>query len=80
MVVIHPDECIDCGLCEPACPINAILSEDELGADNRDLIELNRTYAEKWSNITKPKATPFDTEYWKNQPNKRNLIEDFPKK
>ncbi len=78
MVVIHPDECIDCGLCEPACPIGAILSEDELSANERHFIDLNRKHAEKWPNLTKPKATLFDTEYWKNQINKHNLIEDYP--
>ena len=40
-LVIHPDECIDCALCEPECPVAAIVSEDELPAGQRDFLELN---------------------------------------
>ena len=40
-LVIHPDECIDCALCEPECPAEAILSEDELPEDQMDFIEIN---------------------------------------
>lgn len=80
MVVIHPDQCIDCGLCEPACPINAIVSEDELTFEQQSLIELNRSYAEKWPNITKPKTSSFDTEYWQKQHKTIDMIEDYKKK
>ena len=40
-LVINPDECIDCALCEPECPIDAILSEDELPEDLIDFLEIN---------------------------------------
>jgi ferredoxin len=80
MVVIDPDQCIDCGLCEPACPISAIVSEDELLTDPKALWDLNKTYAQKWPNITKAKPTSFDTEYWASQLNKIHLIEDISKK
>ena len=51
MLVIHPDECIDCGVCEPECPVEAILPDTEPGAE--DWVEHNRKYAEEWSNITR---------------------------
>ena len=51
MLVIHPDECIDCGVCEPECPAEAILPDTEAGAD--EWIEHNRKYADEWPNITR---------------------------
>jgi len=80
MLVIHPDQCIDCGLCEPACPIDAIVSEDELLPTQSFLYDLNQKYAETWPGITKIKASPFDIEHWKNQIDKSHLIEDYAKK
>ena len=50
MLVIHPDECIDCGVCEPECPPEAILPDTEPGADV--WITLNQEMAEIWPNIT----------------------------
>jgi ferredoxin len=50
MLVIHPDECIDCGVCEPECPVDAIKPDTEPGLES--WIELNRDYSEKWPNIT----------------------------
>ena len=50
MLVIHPDECIDCGVCEPECPAEAILPDTEPGAE--DWVEHNRKYSELWPNIT----------------------------
>jgi ferredoxin len=49
MLVINPDECIDCGVCEPECPAKAIEPEN---ADNAKWLEMNREYAGKWPNIT----------------------------
>ena len=50
MLVIHPDECIDCGVCEPECPPEAILPDTEPGADV--WVTLNQEMAEIWPNIT----------------------------
>ena len=36
MLYIHPDECVDCGACEPVCPVNAIFYEDDLPGDQKD--------------------------------------------
>ncbi|MGO9546130.1 MAG: ferredoxin FdxA [Rhodomicrobium sp.] len=58
MLVIHPDECIDCGVCEPECPVDAIKPDTEPGLEK--WLELNRDYSEKWPNITVKKAYPPD--------------------
>ncbi|MEM9223412.1 MAG: ferredoxin FdxA [Pseudomonadota bacterium] len=63
MLVIHPDECIDCGVCEPECPADAIRPDTEPGLE--DFLELNARYANEWPNITvkkdpMPDASEFD--------------------
>lgn len=63
MLVIHPDECIDCGVCEPECPAEAIKPDTEPGLEN--WLKLNTEYAEKWPNIAVkkeplPGAEEFD--------------------
>ena len=57
MLVINPDECIDCGVCEPECPVDAIKSEDD--TDSKWL-EVNAEYSEKWPNLTINKGAPAD--------------------
>ena len=49
-IVIHPDECIDCGVCEPECPVDAIQADTDPGAD--EWLEYNREMSEIWPNIT----------------------------
>jgi len=51
-LVIHPDDCIDCGACEPECPVEAIFEEDELPDKWNHYVELNAKYSEEWANIT----------------------------
>ncbi|MGF1623456.1 MAG: ferredoxin FdxA [Alphaproteobacteria bacterium] len=63
MLVIHPDECIDCGVCEPECPAEAIMPDTEPGLDK--WLEINRTYSESWPNITRKKDSPEDADQWK---------------
>jgi ferredoxin len=75
MLVIHPDECIDCALCEPECPVDAIFSEDELPEDQADFLELNRELADIWPNITEKKDALSDAEQWNGVPNKRDMLE-----
>lgn len=58
MLVIHPDECIDCGVCEPECPADAIKPDTESGLDK--WLQINTEYAEKWPNITAKKEPPAD--------------------
>ena len=60
MLVIHPDECIDCGVCEPECPVEAIKPDTEPGLEK--WLELNRSCSEKWPNITVKKDAPPDAD------------------
>ena len=63
MLVIHPDECIDCGVCVPECPVDAIKPDTEPGLEK--WLELNREYALKWPNITDKKDMPKDArDHW----------------
>ena len=76
MLVIHPDECIDCGVCEPECPIEAIVPDtDERG---ESFLELNREYSTQWPNITRMKPALPEAEDYKDKKNK--LEEDFSPK
>jgi ferredoxin len=63
MLVIHPDECIDCGVCEPECPAEAIIPDSEPVAEQ--WLPLNREYAASWPNITRKKPQPDDADEWK---------------
>ena len=76
-LVINPDECIDCALCEPECPANAIFSEDELPAGQEVFIEINTELSEKWAgnNITQIGEQPADREEWNGKPNKLQYLE-----
>lgn len=67
MLVINPDECIDCGVCEPECPIEAIKSESE---DLIDLLELNKKYSSIWPNIAVKKDPLPDADLYKTEENK----------
>ncbi len=68
MLVIHPDECIDCGVCEPECPAEAILPDTE--PDVEKWVEVNRTYSEQWPNINRKGEEPTDADRWKDVTNK----------
>ena len=62
MLVIHPDECIDCGVCEPECPAEAIKPDTEPGLDK--WLEVNTKYASAWPNITEKSEPPADAKEW----------------
>ena len=68
MLVIHPDECIDCGVCEPECPVEAIKPDTEPGLEK--WLELNRKFSEAWPNITSKKAAPPDADDYKDKTGK----------
>ena len=75
ILVINPDECIDCALCEPECPANAIHPDDEIPSGQEIFLALNADLAKKWPVITEHKDAPEDASTWDGQPNKLGLLE-----
>ncbi len=74
-LVIDPEECIDCTLCEPECPANAIFAEDELPEGQEKFITINEELAKTWPIITEVKDAPEDAEDWNGKPGKADLLE-----
>jgi|TARA_B110000483_G_C17927021_1_gene439217 ferredoxin len=74
-LVIHPDECIDCALCEPECPVEAIFAEDEVPEGQEIFLELNAELAEIWPNISEKKEPPADHAEWNGVPDKLQHLE-----
>jgi ferredoxin len=74
-LVIDPDECIDCTLCEPECPVEAIFSEDEVPAGQEEFKKLNAELAKKWPVITEKKPAPPDAKQFEGVVEKRKLLE-----
>lgn len=72
MLVINPDECIDCGVCEPECPAGAIISET--ADDSARWIVLNARLAAQWPNITDKRDAPADADDWKGVPDKLKFL------
>jgi ferredoxin len=68
MLVIHPDECIDCGVCEPECPAEAIKPDTEPALET--WLKLNADLAKSWPNITQKKDAPSDAKQWDGVPQK----------
>ncbi len=75
ILVIDPEECIDCTLCEPECPAEAIVAEDDLPDDQAQFLELNAELAKIWPVITEKKDPPPDAEEWDGVPNKLQYLE-----
>ena len=67
-LTIDPDECIDCGVCEPECPVDAIKPDTEPNLDK--WLELNREYSEKWPNITSKKDALPDADNFRDEKEK----------
>ena len=72
MLVIHPDECIDCGVCEPECPPEAILPDTEPEAEG--WVKINRELSEFWPNITQRIDPPEDAKEFENVEKKYELF------
>ncbi|MAR95995.1 MAG: hypothetical protein CMD46_06595 [Gammaproteobacteria bacterium] len=73
-LVIHPDECIDCGLCVPECPIEAIYPDDELPNDQIEFVEINAKLADVYENITEAKEPLPDADNFKDVENKKQFL------
>ncbi|MBL6928660.1 MAG: ferredoxin family protein [Rhodospirillales bacterium] len=79
-LVINPEECIDCGVCEPECPAEAIVPDTEPGIE--DWMERNRVFSmEKgWPNITRKGEAAADADEWKDKPDKLQHLSENPGK
>jgi len=72
---IDPDECIDCGACEPACPTKAIFPEESLPEKWKEYTQLNVDLCKTWPNISEKKDAPPDADQWKDVEEKRQYLE-----
>ena len=71
-LVINKNECIDCGLCETECPINAIKQDIKT---NIQYININNHFSKKLEKLTKQKTKLPYAEIWKNKKNKTKYIQ-----
>jgi len=80
MLVIKPDECIDCGVCEPECPVDAIKPDTE--NDSEKWVQLNTKFSAVWPNITKKRSSdvPEDQEKWRDVNDKLKYLSEKPGK
>lgn len=74
-LVIDPDECIDCTLCEPECPAEAIFSEEELPADQEQFKQINADLSKQWPVLAEKGTPPADAAEWDGKPGKLPLLE-----
>ena len=74
-LVIDPEECIDCTLCEPECPAEAIVAEDDIPEGEEQFLELNAELAKIWPVITEKKPALEDADEWAEKEGKLELLE-----
>ncbi len=74
-LVIDPEECIDCTLCEPECPAEAIFPEDDLPSNQQEFLALNAELAQQWPVITEKKDAPEDADKWNGKSAKLKYLE-----
>ena len=76
-LVINPDECIDCAVCVPECPVDAIVADNELETKDFDYwLQKNKELSEKWPVITKSKDPLPEAEEYKDLEDKKDLLEE----
>ena len=75
MLVIDPDECIDCAVCIPECPVNAIYAEEDVPEDQKEWLALNAELAKRWPVITDTKEPPPDADQFKDVKDKKKFLE-----
>lgn len=76
-LAINPDECIDCGVCIPECPVNAIVEEHDLPENEHKIwFDINQRLSKKWPNIRKRKESLPDADEWKDVPNKLSSLKE----
>ena len=77
-IVIHPDECIDCGVCEPECPADAIVPDTDMTPDLAKWLQFNTEMAEIWPNITEKIDQLPDADEWNGKEGKAELVSREP--
>ena len=75
MLVIHPDECIDCQVCIPECPVDAIFAGDDVPTDQQQFFQINADLAPRWPVITRKKPPPADADEWAKVKDKLELLD-----
>ncbi len=75
MLVIDPDECIDCTLCVAECPVEAIYAEDDVPENQRAFLQLNAELAKAWPVLAEKKDAPADADEWKDKSDKVSLLD-----
>ena len=75
MLVIDPDECIDCALCEPECPVDAIFADDEIPEGQEKFLELNQELSQLWPVISEAPIPPDDADDWREVEDKLKYLE-----
>ena len=68
-LVIHPEECIDCGVCEPECPVDAI-KPDTMDEPDGKWLKVNTEFSKIWPNITHKGTPPADSDDFRDQTGK----------
>ena len=73
-LAIDPDGCIDCAVCVPECPEDAIYAEDDVPEDQKQFININAELARLWKPITKSKESMLEHEKWAGVANKLQYL------
>ncbi len=76
MLVIDPDVCIDCAVCIPECPVEAIYAEEDLPAGQQEYVQLNADLAARWPLIARKKPALPEAAHWGQVPDKRAMLEE----
>ena len=74
-LVIDPDECIDCAVCIPECPVEAIYAEEDVPENQKEFIEINAELSKNWPSITRAESHPDDADEWANVTEKKQHLE-----
>ena len=74
-LVIDPEECIDCSLCEPECPVDAIMSDNDVPEEQLHFLKLNADLSADWPVITEKKPAPADADVWAEREEKLQFLE-----
>jgi len=75
MLVIDPDECIDCTLCVAECPVEAIFAEDDVPDNQQDFIKLNAELAKSWKPLIEKKEELPEADEYSKLKEKRQFLE-----